>query len=178
MDEPVNNDIKKRLKYLREQRCRVKKRLNELRQTTGNTNIDEEFRLFNYWKGELESCKAKFEKVIRDHKIVEAHYQSRYDSAASNLEAAKNGTSKPIRVQEIRLEAFDDEIDECEAALEGRKSKGLIRAEAMVEEIQLKQLMDAAKLSPKTVPTTPVVKKQPKQCKPRIESVIDDSKLK
>lgn len=179
-DVPNNDsDIKKRLKYLREQRCRVKRRLNELQQTTGNINIDEEFRLFNYWKGELDACKSKFEKVVRDHKIIEAHYQNRYDSAKANLETAKNGKSTPIRTQEIRLATFDEEIDECEAILERRPSNKQIKASITIqnalrnqEEFELKQLMDEVKSLPKTTSTTPVVKKQPKQCKkvePKIE---------
>ena len=167
MDEPVNNDIRKKLKYLREQRCRVKKRLNELRQTTGNTNTDEELRLFNYWKGQCEAHKAAFE----EYKQKEVFFKGRFDNAETKLKAAMDGCSKPIRVQEIRLEAFDEEIDECEATLEGRKSKGLIRAEAMVEDIITKQLIEQAKLIPKTISTTSGVKKQPKQCKsaPKIE---------
>ena len=170
MEVSVKVETIKRLKTLREQRSRVKNRLNELKQTTGDTNIDEELRLFNYWKGELDTCKSKFEKVVRDHKIVESHYQNRYDSAKANLEAAKNGKSNPIKVQEIRLATFEDEIDECEASLEGRKSKRLIRAEAMVEEIITKQMMDEVALLPKPITTTPVIKKQIKQCKPKIES--------
>lgn len=170
MEVSVKVETIKRLKTLREQRSRVKNRLNELKQTTGDTNIDEELRLFNYWKGELDTCKSKFEKVVRDHKIVESHYQNRYDSAKANLEAAKNGKSNPIKVQEIRLATFEDEIDECEASLEGRKSKRLIRAEAMVEEIIIKQMMDEVALLPKPITTTPVIKKLVKQCKPKIES--------
>ena len=175
MDDPVKVEARKRLKYLREQRSRVKNRLNELKQTTGDTNINQELKLLNYWKGELDTCKSKFEKVVRDHKIVESHYQNRYDSAKANLEAAKNGKSNPIKVQEIRLATFDDEIDECEASLEGRKSKKLIRAEAMVEEIITKQMMDEVALLPKPIITTPVIKKPVKQCKkvePKIEPII------
>ena len=165
MDVSVKVETIKRLKTLREQRSRAKNRLNELKQTTGDTNIVEELRLFNYWDGELKACKSKFEKVVRDHKIIEAHYQTRYDAANANLEAAKNGKSNPIKVQEIRLATVEDEIDECESSLEGKKSKKLIRAEAMVEEIITKQMMDEVALLLKPITTTPVIKKQVKQCK-------------
>jgi hypothetical protein len=163
MDNP---ELRKKLQYLREQRSRTKKKLKELQMTTAETCIDEELRLFNYWKNELETCKAKFEKVVRDHKIVEAHYQNRFDSATANLESAKKGVSKPIKIQQIRLDDIDNEIDECEAILEGRKSKGLLQAEAMVEEIQIKKLIQQHKYTPPTTPkTAPVIKKQPKQVK-------------
>ena len=163
MDNP---EVRKKLQYLREQRSRTKKKLKELQLTTSDVNIEEELRLFNYWKGELDTCKAKFEKVVRDHKIVEAHYQNRFDSATANLEAAKKGVSKPIKIQQIRLDDIDNEIEECEAVLEGRKSKGLLQAEALVEEIQIKQLMEQCKYTPPTTPTpTPIIKKQPKQVK-------------
>lgn len=157
-----NPETRKKLQYLREQRSRAKKRLCELEQTTGDVNIEEELRLANYWKGQYEAHKAAFE----EYRQKEAFFKGRYDNALVKLEQAKEGSSKPIKIQKIRIAAFDNEIEECEAYLEGRKSKGLLQAEALVEEIQIKQLMDQCKYTPPTTPTpTPVIKKQPKQVK-------------
>ena len=157
-----NPEIKKKLQYLREQRSRAKKRLYELEQTTGDVNIEEELRLANYWKSQYEAHKAAFE----EYRQKEVFFKGRYDNALLKLEQAKEGSSKPIKVQRIRVAAFDNEIEECEAHLEGRKSKGLLQAEALVEEIQIKQLIEQHRYTPPTTPTpTPVIKKQPKQVK-------------
>jgi len=159
MDHP---EVRKKLQYLREQRSRAKKRLYELEQTTSDTNIEEELRLANYWKGQYESHKAAFE----EYKQKEAFFKGRYDNALVKLEQAKEGTTKPIKVQKIRITAFDNEIDECEAILEGRKSKGLLQAEALVEEIQIKQMIEEHRYTPPTTPSvSTTIKKQPKQVK-------------
>jgi len=159
MDNP---EIRKKLQYLREQRSRAKKRLYELEQTTSDVNIEEELRLANYWKGQYDAHKA----ALEEYRQKEAFFKGRYDNALVKLEQAKEGNSKPIKVQKIRIAAFDNEIEECEAHLEGRKSKGLLQAEAMVEEIQIKKLIQQHKYTPPTTPNTaPVIKKQPKQAK-------------
>jgi hypothetical protein len=161
-------EMKKRLQYLRVQRCREKDRISELQQTSGIVDLSEYLSKVNYWQGMMKNSQNALDSFMVTWTKENDRLKIGYNYALEKLDAAKKGESNSLKLHKIRLERIVTEIEDIEANLQGKQSKNQERLLAIIEDSVTKQMMTEAAEMLKARPppaTTPVITKKVKVAK-------------